>query len=76
MSVMMIPATAGRAFVRVAGRHLARRACRYLRTVDARDLDVLAREAREFARLMHDLRARAHRFWRRVGNARLVDARR
>jgi hypothetical protein len=76
MSVMMIPAAACRAFVRVAGRHLARRTCRYLRTIDARDLDALACEAREFARLMQGLRARAHRLWRRVRHARLADARR
>ena len=70
------PVAAWRAFLRVAGRHLARRTSRYLGTIDPRDLDALVREAREFASLMHIVRAGLHRYWRRVCNARLADAQR
>jgi hypothetical protein len=75
MIITMIPAAAWRAFVRFAGRHLARRTSRYLRTIDPRDLDAFVREAREFAGLMQALRARVHRNWRRVRNPGLADAR-
>ena len=76
MSIAAIPAAARRAFVGFAGRHLARRTTRYLGTIDPRDLEAIVRGAREFAGLMHALRARVHRYWRRVRNAGLVDARR
>jgi hypothetical protein len=76
MSIAMIPAAAWRAFLRFAGRHLARRTSRYLRAIDPRDLDALVREAREFASLMQAFRASVHRYWRRVCNERLADAQR
>ena len=76
MSMTTIPTAAWRAFVRFVGRHLARRTSNYLRTIDPRDLDAFVREAREFAGLMQALRARGHRYWRRVCNTRLADAHR
>ncbi len=74
-SVTVIPAVVWRAFVLFTARRLARRTCRYLRTIDAHELDTLAREAREFAGVMKALRARVHRCWRHVCNPRLADAR-
>jgi len=76
MRIAAIPAAAWRAFVRFAGRRLARRTSRYLRTIDPRDLDAIMREAGEFAGLMQALRASVHRYARRVRDARLADARR
>lgn len=76
MRITMIPAAAWRAFLRFAGRHLARRTSRYLRTIDPGDLDKLVREAREFAGLMQAVRTRVHRYWQRACNARLYHAQR
>jgi hypothetical protein len=76
MTIIPGPAAAWRAFVRAAGRHLARRAYRHIRKIEPRDLEAFLHDAREFSRLMQGLRGRARQCWRQVRSGSLVDAHR